>query len=494
MKHKKEKNMKDCFFNFFKTKGYMLFALPLIFSLSFSCVHKNPEVFREESINELQKELEGRVPEKVKSEQELTLDECIKIALQNNAQVKIAEIERKIARLEKNIAFSNFLPQVTSDFQVMSYDRAPKVSMGFISTSMQDKTTRIVDAQLQMPIFAPATWFIYDLRQKGVDVSNLVKDYTCQMIALQTTALFFQLSALENMEKSLQLQLDAANKLVEQMNHFYDEGLITQSQKEQTILLKQSKERDLAQCRDEIISTKAQLNTVLGISPLEKIKVAKDTPVPTIDKSLEDLILGALKSHPQIFLADQKILASEDEIRLAITNFLPVIGGFSQWQYTSSTKSLYSQSVVSGLQGILSLFSGFANINQYRIAKASRGKAFLEREDTSLSLMSGVVRAKSNWEQAKEDLKLAEQAFTYYKEKFREANEKWNEGMITEADIVSVQAELGTAEINLINAQIQEQLALASLWNSTGKTYMGNSIYYEPTKDTNNNKEKSANE
>jgi len=448
-----------------------------------SCAHVNPEKYREESLNEFKQKIEEQTPEKVKAEQELTLDECIQIALQNNAQVKISEIEQKIAKLEKNIAFSNFLPQISSEFQIVNYDRKPMVNLGPLSTAMQDQTIRMDTIQLQLPIFAPATWFLYDLRNKGVNITNLVKDYTCQMIALQTTALYFQILALENIEKTLQLQLDNANKLTEQVNAFYEEGMLTQSQKEQVYLLKQSRERDLKQCQQEIETVKAQFNTVLGISPLQKIKLSKQVDIPIPANNTEEMIYIALKNHPRILIEDRKVEISEDEIKLAITNFLPLIGGFTQWQYTSNSYTLYSQSVLSGLHGILTLFNGFANIQQYRIAREKREKAFLEREETSLSLMAGVIRAKANWEKAKEDLKLAEQAYTYYKEKYRETNEKWNEGMVAEVDIVTVQNELSIAEINLINARIQEQIAIAVLWNSTGKTYSGSLIYNENEKE-----------
>ncbi len=469
----------------------------MIFLFAFvltSCTHRNPEKYREGSITLLNKTLNEQIPEKIRFDQELNLDECIQIALKNNAQVKIAEINQKIAKLEKNIAFSNFFPQINAEFQIVNYDRQPMVNLGPLSTAMQDQTIQMRTMQLQLPIFAPATWFLYDLRNKGINISNLVKDYTCQMIALQTTVLYFQILALENMEKTLQLQVNTADRLTEQINSFYEEGMVTQSQKEQVLLLKQARERDLKQCQQEIKTVKTQLNTVLGISPLAEIKLSQQINIPFPEGNTEDQILSALKNHPRILIEDRKVELSEDEIKIAITNFLPLIGGFSQWQYTSNSYTMYSQSVLTGLHGILTLFNGFANVQQYRIAKAKREKTFIEREETSLAIMSGVIQARANWEKAREDLKLAEQAFNYYKEKYRETNEKWNEGMVADVDIVTAQNELSIAEINLINARIQEQIATAVLWNSTGKTYLGSLIYKEIERDSHNKKEKSPND
>ena len=38
----------------------------------------------------------------------LSLDECIDLALKNNSQIKLKEIEAKIAKIDKKISFGNF--------------------------------------------------------------------------------------------------------------------------------------------------------------------------------------------------------------------------------------------------------------------------------------------------------------------------------------------------------------------------------------------------
>ena len=45
----------------------------------------------------------------------LSLDECIDLALKNNSQIKLKEIEAKIAKIDKNISFGNFLPRISTN-------------------------------------------------------------------------------------------------------------------------------------------------------------------------------------------------------------------------------------------------------------------------------------------------------------------------------------------------------------------------------------------
>lgn len=450
-------------------KGLCWLFLAIVLS---SCHHFGIEY----PVEHLYRELNDRAEETIKEERSLSLDDCIRIALTNNVHIKVAELERKIARFEKNIAFANFFPQINGEFQIVTFDRTPMTNLGFISFAMQDQTMRIANIQLQMPIFAPATWFLYDLRKKGVEIRNLLYDYTCQMIALQTTVLFFQVLALENIEKSLELQCRSAEELVNQVMAFYEEGMITQSQKEQALLLKQAREHDLAQCRENIRETRAQLNTVLGIFPLTNVNLCRDVEIGTPEGTIEEWIFQVLREHPRILVEEKKVEITEDQIKIAITNFLPLVGGFAQWQYTSNSYMLYSQSVLSGIHSVMTLFNGFANVNEYRIARMQNEKAFIEREEVALSLITGIVRADVNLKKAQQDLLLAQQNLTYQQERCREIEEKWSEGLVAEVDLVSARAELGIAEINCINAKIQEQIARAVLWNAIGKTYMGNSI------------------
>ncbi|MCX8064770.1 MAG: TolC family protein [Candidatus Hydrogenedentes bacterium] len=467
------------FFRLIFKYGYSL--LFLIFLLLTNCGTLNGNTKTLNSIDSVSKEIQTRGVSLEDGENTLSLDDCIRIALKNNVLIRTAEVEKKISKLDKNIAFSNFLPQIVAEYQLITYDRQPMVSLlGPFPVAMQDKTIRMADMSLQMPIFAPATWFIYDLRKKGVSISNILYEYTCQMIAFQTTVLYYQLLLLYNLEKTLEFQLKSVDELKSQIESFYEEGLITQSQLEKILLLKQLREHDLSVCRYEIQNAKGKLNSVMGIFPTEDISLKFQDPISLPEGDLEDWILECLENHPRLKIEEKKIEVASDQVKLAISQFLPVLGAFSQWQYTSNSFNFYSQSVMNGLFGMLTVFNGFRNIQEYKKARLTKEKTFIELENTVLSLIVGILSAKSNLDKAIEDIKLAEKALIYQKEYFREIQEKWNEGVVSEVDLVSAKAELDIAEINLMTAKIQEQIARALVWNSIGKTYKGNILTSVP--------------
>ena len=75
----------------------------------------------------------------------LDLDKCIEIALANNMDIKIADINGRLAGIDRNIAFSYFLPRL--DLQVTSLkndEQQLRKAMGsYLAMSDQDITQKL---------------------------------------------------------------------------------------------------------------------------------------------------------------------------------------------------------------------------------------------------------------------------------------------------------------------------------------------------------------
>jgi len=143
-----------------------------------------------------------------------TLNRCIAVALQNNLNMEAAALEKRLARLNRRIAFANFLPEISLQYTSTELDRAPATQLfGNMQTTMQDRIIRETAVQAQMPIFAPATWFLYAIHQRGEEISGVAADYTGQMIALQVTGLYFQCLATAETRRILEAQHAAAAAL-----------------------------------------------------------------------------------------------------------------------------------------------------------------------------------------------------------------------------------------------------------------------------------------
>ncbi len=152
----------------------------------------------------------------------LTLDRAIQLSVERNLTLKTKTIEQEIAKLDRKIAFGNFLPKVSLGYSyTMLNDKIMgetkdtalpiPLPMSFgLETRLVDKNLSLFSVNAQMPIFVPATWFLYSARQKGEDISSLTRDLTEKMIKLQTIGQYHYILALESEKEYLKQELESA--------------------------------------------------------------------------------------------------------------------------------------------------------------------------------------------------------------------------------------------------------------------------------------------
>jgi outer membrane protein TolC len=128
----------------------------------------------------------------------------------------------------------------------------------------------------------------------------------------------------------------------------------------------------------------------------------------------------------------------------------------------------------------MTLFNGFANVNEYKAARERRQKSFIEREQASLAIMLEVVSAHLALETSNEQVALAEHAAEVAAKRFTETESKWREGLVNASDFLDATARRDKARMQAISTRLQHQVTVATLLNVMGKTKIN---YEEPEHD-----------
>lgn len=444
------------------------------------CRSFNGEKVRREHAESYQEQLALKTADAIKPQEPLTLDDCIVIALENSLEVKSADIQSRIATLERKTAFSNFLPTVSLNYREMHFDPEVIKKIGGFEAAMSDKRVREVTWDIQMSIFNPATWFLYSMYSRGAEIADLVTEYTRQMIVLQVTADYFYCLSLDEYERAVASQLKAAEALHTEVEAFRTEGLVTDWQAGEAQLLVQAREVELSRTERTRTQAKAELLTDMGLSPLAEITLQPETPLEPEGGTLEALVAEALLCHPQLRISDLQIEIEQEKVKTAFTSFLPVLLGFASHMDSSDSFLKYSNYWTGGLAATMTVFNGFANVNEYKAAKERRRESFIEREQASLAVMLEVIRAHLALETAREETALASQALDVASRHFRESRQKWQEGLIRASELLDVTAKRDQAQMQAISAHFQYQVTVATLLNAMGKTKID---YEEPEHD-----------
>ncbi|NLH14983.1 MAG: TolC family protein, partial [Phycisphaerae bacterium] len=239
-------------------------------------------------------------------------------------------------------------------------------------------------------------------------------------------------------------------------------------QADEAAVLVQARYNDLENTRVSLRQAKADLMIALGFSPMVEITLggAGDNPIP--QGPVEDLIYQALLRHPQLAISDRAVAIEEEKVKIALSAFLPRLYGFATHTHTSDSTMVTSNYWMAGLSGAVSVFNGFANINEYEAARKGREKAFLEREQLTLTLMAEVLKAHLNLQTAENNKVLAEKNLGVAQARFDQEQSRWKEGLVTGTELLSVQSQLDRARMGILMAQYQYQVGVAALRQTMG--------------------------
>ena len=442
------------------------------------CSSFNGEEVRREHVDVYTRQLEEKTHEVLAEDRPLDLNDCIRIALENNLSVKSAQIQQRIALLEKKVSFSNFLPAVSLDYQKTWWDPQPQINFGGSGIAMHDKDVREVTWNIQLSIFNPTTWFLYSMHTRGYEIAELVTDYTAQAIALQVTTVYFDCLSLERMLSALESQLTAARAMEKELAALQQEGMISTWQSEQGRVLVMARQTELNRMRRSLGQAKAELLANMGLNPTGDVKLELQMSLEAPEDSLEILITEALLNHPSLAIADRQVAIEKEKIRAAVTNFLPRLSGFASRVDTSDSHQVYTNYWLGGLSGAITVFDGLANVNQYKAAKESHKDALLRRQQATLTLMLQVIRALDQVRLAQEQVELAGQINQVASKHLAEVRQQYEQGLIQASDMLDMVAEADRAEIQYLQSRFQYQTSIAVLTNVLGKTRI---VFEEPT-------------
>ncbi len=434
----------------------------------FGCATIDPEQERREQTQAFTEQLQERAA--ALPAYPLTIDDCVRIALTNNYTLRMTDLDTQMAKLNKNVAFSAFLPQVASSYGYTTLDTLP--ATGNIDIQM-------ASGSLSMPLFAPTTWFLYGAVCDGYASAEIAAAYTRQNIVLQTSINYYKLLLQIDTVRAIESQLAAAQAVSKRIDGLAAEGFVAPWERSQARLLAALRTADLSHAQRQVALLNAQLLQTLGLSPLTRITLSSTLPeVKRPEGGIEQLVLEALEVHPELSLSDRMVVARENQVRQAFAQFIPTVGLAAQlqWADLSSLSAMIpelgssSTAWTAGFSAAWNVFNGFANYNKYQIAKVERTKSELEREATFLSVIVRVVTAESALCDAVEKRNVAGSAYIVACEKSADYDAKATEGMLPQSDALDARAAMDEAQIQLLQTTYLERIAISSLELAMGIT------------------------
>jgi len=426
------------------------------------------DLMRRRHAEQFPEQLSARTSELLGDNRTVGLDECVRIALANNLDVRTARLNRRLARLDRKIAFSNFLPQVDLEVTTLSAGRQQGVRFGAGSASMSDRAVTRTVLSGQQSIFLPETWFLYEMYKKGEGVSRLLQQRTRNMIRLQVTTLYFACLAQARSARAIANSLERSESLRKELQALAGEGLALPSQVQQAETLLKTHQVELARNRRLQRETKSDLLDAMGLAPMGDITLRNENPLAAPPGDLADQVLHAMLNRPELRIADRTIEIRKDETRIAIARFLPKLVGLGDLTHSSDSFLKYSTMSTLGVSGVMTVFNGFRNVFEYRAARQREQLASIDRERACMTVMLEVIRARLQLDDAAEQCALARRETVSARTFMDETQAQWREGLIVTSDKLDAVSRDAAARANLSISEFRHQVAAATLHDVIG--------------------------
>lgn len=410
----------------------------------------------------------------------LTLNDAVKIALQNNKQIKIAEekllsakaslemvkagekirssLSATAVRIDKKttITMPSFIPGMPPTEITVGELYSYKASLGIIhpfdiskKLSLQEKLALLSIQQAEV-----------DLNRTKEDVITATKKAFLQALQAKKSIAIF--SATEKAAEEA-LRVAKANYEAGTVPHF-------------DVL---RAEVNLANVRQSLLTVqnayemaKSALLNTMGIDPTTPVELQEETPTPQFQLlPLEEYVQKALQNRKEVQVLKLGLDIAQANLALTKRENYPdlAIGFYYNWQSPTTAFSPRETS----WNAVLSLsFTPFdSGLNK---AKQENVQSTIETLKANLAQLEDGIRlevknAYTSLENAKAKLDVAEKVLEQAREAYRLAEARYQAGVSTQVELLDTQSALTQAEVNYVNALFDFQIAKINLDKAIGE-------------------------
>jgi outer membrane protein TolC len=435
---------------------------------------------------------------------ELTLDDCIELALKNRASIIAARGAETLAKWNQRTALGAFLPRVDASYSYynsketdIKYDE-PAGYVWFVDTLIinsesyevigarptrieemegedQDRTSKSFEVQGSMTLVDFSNWFNYigaraDRAKARLDVIGSEQDLiygvkasyyaylaTVENVAVQEQAVERSKEQLKLIESKFELGSAAKSDVLKQKVRYGNDKL------------------SLLTGQNAVVTTKANLAYTIGVDPGGDVEFSTDYSVREFHGTLQEAMGFGLEHEPGLLAAQKEVNAAKHAVRSRWSEYLPKLNGFASVGWSDGTRgdtvifNFSSRSTTYGFQITYNIFDGFWRERNVSQAKIYRNNAMAGLADTRNLVSREIKTAYLDIERLKEQKKVAQENVDAAEEDLKITQEKYNLGAATILDLLDAQVSLKEAQVSLIRADFDLNLAIAKLKHAMGK-------------------------
>jgi outer membrane protein len=424
-----------------------------------------------------------------KGQRVFSLDDCLRIASQQNLDIRNSESQMRSASAEVTGAFGAYLPNIdiSGGYQRrLNVDGGQAINIGgqVISTPGAPANSYSLSAAANLTVFDGfAREAQYERAQNNLSATDYSIRHTRQDVYRNVRTQFLEVLRTEEVAKVRRQDLELAKAELGRFRAQYDVGRISIA----PVLTQEAeignRELALIQSENDVAQAKATLLASIGMDPsLEAVFTQGSIPSEISDRdreifrnsvgSLPTAVGTALKNRNDVISAEYQVKSSEESVRGARSGYMPQISAGGGWSWSNSELNNFSELGRSyiGLNFRVPVFDRFQTNTQVQSATVQYEQQSIRLEQAKQRVSSEVQQAILRLSAAEKQLDISTRLLASAEQNFQSAKERFDIGAATILDYTTANNQLIVAKINRVSfvyqyiaAQYTVQYALGLL-------------------------------
>lgn len=422
----------------------------------------------------------------------LTLEECIRLAKENNKKMVASEHRLQASLFDKRSAKALFLPSfsVTGSALYSTADGSYSSGMGQLPVLGADGVPTEQAAlfpgidlaydlgwiysggvKVEQPLYMGGKIRAgYRMAKIGNEIARQNKRLTESDVIVETSRAYAGVVRTKELMRVAESYHDLLEELMRTVESARKHGM--KSQNDVLKVKVKLNESELNLRRAENGHRLAVMNLCYHIGRPLTDQIETDDSLPGIDAL--DIQNGGISNRPEYLMLEQQNELAKQKIVMARAEHLPQVGLMGQYGYMNGVelngrKLIDNWNLLVGVQVSIPVFDFGYRINKIKSAKAQYAQAQAEREDTNEKLTLEMSQSFNNLDEALLERKLAESSVVSAEENLRTSRLQYEKGVETLSDHLEAQTLWQQARQTQVEARINCYLRWLEYQKATGR-------------------------
>ena len=399
--------------------------------------------------------------------QTLSVDEAVRVALENKASITNAQKDIDIARLNRNSSASLLFPSInaSNSFRETTYGSS------FLSGG--ESFSGGVTLSQNLFNFGGK---VNTVRQSDntYSISKIQKRETSARVILNVYTFYYQFLKDSELFEIAQEDLALSQKQLDLVKQQFDLGAVSRTDYLKALVRFGTAKSTLLNRELSKNNSLKNLRNSMGLIGKDiEVKLPKDVEINLIIPSFDEAYQIMLKNSPSLNILDRRVTSAKINVKQNWASSLPSLNmsiGYNASSSEQLTKQYFEDNYIKSANLTLSIpiFNGFRNRNDIKISKlqlSQRESSYSSAIKDSQVELSTLINRLKNYEEL---IPILEEVLLSAEEDLKLALQKYELGSADILELLNAQLAVIQASSSLVNTKYDAAIQLASLDNLIG--------------------------